>query len=95
MRKWDVHAGADDARSEKPSSNLDKGGLFLLPGIGASTLLLVETPSLKVGILLGIAVWSFCRAFFAFYVIEKYVDPGFRFSELISLLRYWFRGRNR
>ena len=80
---------------KSPAAIRTKGVLFLVLGIEASTILLVETPSLKVGILLGIAVWSFCRAFFAFYVIEKYVDPGFRFSELISLLRYWFRGRNR
>jgi len=35
------------------------------------------------------AIWSFCRVYyFAFYVIERYIDPSFRFSGLISALRY-------
>ena len=39
--------------------------------------------------------WGFCRAYyFAFYVIEKYVDRRFRFSGLGSFVKYWFtRGR--
>jgi hypothetical protein len=42
-----------------------------------------------VAVLLAIAVWCFCRAYyFAFYVIEKYVDPTFRFSGLGSAVRY-------
>jgi hypothetical protein len=43
----------------------------------------------KTALLLGITVWAFCRAYyFAFYVIERYVDPGYRFAGLLSLLRY-------
>ncbi len=54
-----------------------KGGIFLLIGVVASTLLLLESPSLKVALLLALAVWAFCRAYyFAFYVIEHYADPG-------------------
>ena len=42
--------------------------------------------------LLAVAVWAFARAYyFAFYVIEHYVDPGYRFSGLISFLRYALR----
>ena len=87
---------ADTMRDLKgPAAIWTKGILFLLLGIGASTLLLVETPSFKVCMLLGITVWSFCRAYyFAFYVIERYVDPGFRFSGLIAFIRYWMRRRN-
>jgi len=34
-------------------------------------------------------IWSFCRAYyFAFYVIERYVDPRFKFSGLFSALKY-------
>ena len=40
-------------------------------------------------LLLGVAIWSFCRAYyFAFYVIERYVDPSFKFSGLFSVLKY-------
>ena len=71
-----------------------KGGLFLLVGILSSLLLILEKPTLKVTVLLGIAVWCFCRAYyFAFYVIEKYVDPSFRFSGLGSFLAYLMRRR--
>ena len=66
-----------------------KGGLFLALGGLASFLLLVEAPSAKVAMLLGIAVWSFARAYyFAFHVIEHYVDPTFKFSGLSAFLRY-------
>lgn len=71
-----------------------KGGLFILLGIAASALILLECPSLKVALLLGLAVWSFARAYyFAFYVIEHYIDPGFKFSGLGALARYLLRRR--
>jgi len=64
-----------------------KGILFLLIGIAASALLLLEMATIKTGLLLALAVWAFCRAYyFAFYVIERYVDPEFRFSGLGSAL---------
>jgi hypothetical protein len=66
-----------------------KGILFLAVGVLASALLVLEAPTLKVAVLLAIAVWCFCRAYyFAFYVIGKYVDPAFRFSGLWSAARY-------
>ena len=71
-----------------------KGMLFLLIGVVSSVLLLLESPSLKVGLLLALAVWAFCRAYyFAFYVIEHYADPGYRFAGLISFLGYALRRR--
>lgn len=71
-----------------------KGVLFLLIGVVSSVLLLLESPSLKVGLLLALAVWAFCRAYyFAFYVIEHYADPGYRFAGLISFLGYALRRR--
>jgi hypothetical protein len=66
-----------------------KAVLFLLLGFGSGTLLLLEHPSWHVAFCLGIAIWSFCRFYyFAFYVIEHYVDPGWRFSGLWSFARY-------
>ncbi|HZV35131.1 MAG TPA: hypothetical protein VFB72_11210 [Verrucomicrobiae bacterium] len=71
-----------------------KGILFLLVGISSATLLLIENPTLKAAALLAITVWCFCRFYYcAFYVIEHYVDPGYRFSGLWSFARYLFRRR--
>ncbi|MEN9572800.1 MAG: hypothetical protein RL514_655 [Verrucomicrobiota bacterium] len=69
-----------------------KGWLFLLLGLASAALVLVEAPSLKVAALLALAVWSFCRAYyFAFYVLERYVDPGYKFSGLGSFVGYLLR----
>ena len=66
-----------------------KGMLFLFLGLVAAALLLFERPTMKVGLLLALAVWCFCRFYyFAFYVIEHYVDPSYRFSGLLSFMRY-------
>ncbi len=71
-----------------------KGFLFLLTGFAAAGLLLVDHPDFRTGLLLLIAVWSFCRFYyFAFYVIQHYVDPSYHFSGLTSFVRYlWSRG---
>ena len=62
-----------------------KGFLFLVVGVLSGTLLILEARSMKVAVLLAVTVWSFCRFYyFAFYVIEHYVDPGYRFSGLWS-----------
>ncbi|MES2568772.1 MAG: hypothetical protein V4710_01805 [Verrucomicrobiota bacterium] len=66
-----------------------KGILFLFAGLLSSTLLILEAPSLRIAFLLVVALWSFCRFYyFAFYVIEHYVDPGFRFAGLGAFLKY-------
>ncbi len=71
-----------------------KGILFLAVGMLSAILLLLETPTLKTALLLTIAIWCFCRFYyFAFYVIERYVDPGFRFSGLWMFARYLFQTR--
>ena len=70
-----------------------KGGLFVVLGVLASGLLLAETPTLRSVSLLTIAIWSFCRAYyFAFYVIEHYVDPDYRFAGLLHFARYVILG---
>jgi hypothetical protein len=72
-----------------------KGMVFLFIGVAASALLLIESPTVRVGILLAVTIWAFCRAYyFAFYVIEHYVDSSYRFSGLISFLAYAFRRRS-
>jgi hypothetical protein len=72
-----------------PGSMKLKAALFLFAGVFACALLLLERPTLKVALLLVVAIWCFCRAYyFVFYVIEHYVDPGYKFSGLISFARY-------
>lgn len=69
-----------------------KGILFLLLGLLTAALLLLERPTAKTALLLVLAVWAFCRFYyFAFYVMERYVDPNYRFSGLFSFLRYLIR----
>lgn len=69
-----------------------KGILFLLGGIIASVILLVEYPNLKVAVLLAVSVWCFARSYyFAFYVIEHYVDSNYKFSGIWSFVRYLCR----
>jgi hypothetical protein len=71
-----------------------KGVLFLLIGVASAALLIIETRTLKAGVLLAISVWCFCRFYyFAFYVIEHYVDPGYRFSGLWSFACYLLKRR--
>ena len=71
-----------------------KGFLFVGCGLIASALLLAEHPSIKTAALLGVAVWSFARAYyFVFYVIEHYIDPGYRYAGLLSFARYLARRR--
>ena len=69
-----------------------KAFLFLLIGLLSSFLLIVERPTLRVVVLLALAIWAFARAYyFAFYVIEHYVDPTYRFAGLWSFAMYLAR----
>ncbi|NTX40329.1 hypothetical protein HUA74_39755 [Myxococcus sp. CA051A] len=71
-----------------------KAILFVVIGLMSSALVLLQLPEWRVLLLLSLAIWAFCRAYyFAFYVIEKYIDPSFRFSGLGSVLRYLINRR--
>lgn len=66
-----------------------KGGLFLLLGLMAAGLLVSEHPEWRFVALLALTIWAFARAYyFAFYVVEHYVDPNFRFAGLWAFARY-------
>jgi hypothetical protein len=66
-----------------------KGVLFLVLGVLASALLVLQAPTLTVVGLLVLSVRAFCRSYyFAFYVIGHYVDTSYRFSGLLSFSRY-------
>ena len=71
-----------------------KGGLFLVGGVLASAVLLLENLHWKTALLLGLAVWCFCRAYyFAFYVVQHYVDPRYKFAGLGQFVMYLLWGR--
>ena len=66
-----------------------KGLLFLLCGIMAAAIVMADSMKWQTAVLLTIAIWSFCRAYyFAFYVIEHYVDVNFRFAGLWDFAVY-------
>lgn len=63
----------------------------LLLGVGgiASTIIWLDNPRWRTVALLSLAIWGFCRAYyFAFYVIEHYIDRRFRFAGLLDFARY-------
>ena len=69
-----------------------QGFLFLFLGLLSAALLFFERPTLRVALLLILAIWCFCRFYyFSFYVIERYVDPSYRFAGLISFAWYLMR----
>lgn len=69
-----------------------KAVLFLLLGTISAALLLAGDFSLQNLLLLGLVIWSFCRVYyFAFYVIEHYVDSSYRFAGLFSFAKYLLR----
>jgi hypothetical protein len=71
-----------------------KGILFLLIGCSAAVLLLASRASLRDALLLVLCIWAFCRAYyFAFYVIEHYVDPTFKFSGIGSAILHLVRAK--
>ena len=77
---------------KNPNLIYAKGLLFLLAGTIAAGFLVAETPSFKIALLLAISIWCFCRAYyFAFYVIEHYVDSSYKFAGLTSFIAYLIR----
>ncbi|MBC7806642.1 MAG: hypothetical protein H7145_10870 [Akkermansiaceae bacterium] len=77
--------------SDLKSSNAmyGKAVLFLVGAVGSAAGLFVRSPDLRTAFLLAVLVWSSCRLYyFLFYVIERYIDPSFRFDGLFSAIRY-------
>jgi len=71
-----------------------KGMLFLLLGILSGGLLILDKPTITTFILLLITVWSFARFYyFMFYVITNYIDSDFKYSGIISFIKYWLSKR--
>ncbi len=73
-RSWLIHA---------------KGVLFVVLGVLAALLLLADRPTLKTAFLLAVTIWSFCRFYYyLFYVLDRYLGRGKRFSGVADALWY-------
>ncbi|WP_425400561.1 hypothetical protein [Aeoliella sp.] len=71
-----------------------KAALLLAIGVVSSVLLLLFAPDWRVAVLLALAVWAFCRAYyFAFYVIEHYIDGEYSYSGLFDFAKCQALGR--
>ena len=80
---------------KSPRAMYLKAGLFVAIGLLSAAMLLMLTSDWRVVVLLAVCVWAFCRAYyFAFYVIEHYIDGEYRFAGLIDFARYLL-GRRR
>lgn len=66
-----------------------KAGLLLFLGVFAGVLLIIEAGSWSAVAFYLISVWAFCRAYyFAFYVVQQYIDPRYRFAGLWDFTCY-------
>jgi hypothetical protein len=73
-----------------------KAALFAGIGLLSAWLLWISVPTFKSAVLLILCVWAFCRLYyFAFYVIEKYIDPAFKFSGVLDALRYLLKSKDK
>jgi hypothetical protein len=78
------------ANIESPFWLWIKGGLFVAIGCLCLVFVAMVTQSMQLVAVCCLAIWAFCRAYyFAFYVIENYIDPKFRFAGLLSVLGYF------
>jgi len=67
---------------------------FIVIGAIGGTLLILDQPTLRTVILLCLVIWAMCRAYyFAFYVMQRWVDPNYRFTGLLSMARFLLKSR--
>lgn len=65
-----------------------KAGLFVVIGLVSAALVILESPTTRTVLFLALTIWAFCRAYyFAFYVIEHYLDPGFKYAGLWDFVK--------
>ncbi len=65
-------------------------------GTCSALVIVLACPSIRIVLLLATSVWSFARLYYyAFYVLERYIDPEFRYAGLFSLAHYLLKNRSR
>ena len=73
-----------------------KAALFVVIAVIAAAFLVCQSPTWTTALCVGALAWASSRAYyFAFYVIERYVDPSFRFAGLGSAAMWLWRHRSR
>lgn len=84
----------DDLKN--PVALRSKGWLFLLLGLVASALLLMDGFNWQRLVLLGIAVWAFCRFYyFLFHVLQGYAGRDRPYAGLLDAMRWAAKGREK
>ena len=69
-----------------------KAILFLIIGITGFLYCWSITFDIPLFLTLLVTIWAWCRLYyFIFYVIEKYVDSGYKFSGIINFFCYVFK----
>jgi hypothetical protein len=75
-----------------PTALRVKGALFALLALLAAALLILESPTWRPAALVCVLAWAAARTYyFVFYVLERHVDPSFRYAGIIALLRAMMR----
>ncbi len=73
-----------------------KGFMFGAILLVSCAVIVLWTRDWGVAGMLGLVIWSSARGYyFMFYVIEKYVDPRYRFAGVFDFVMYLFRGSSR
>ncbi len=74
---------------KSPTAIYFKGFSFVFICMAASALLLVEHFSWRHLFLLLVSIWAACRSYyFAFYVIQNFVDEDYKFAGIWDFARY-------
>lgn len=69
-----------------------KGWLFVVCGLLAAALILIQSPSFLTALLLAVCTWAFSRwTYFLYNVMPTYVNSEFRYQGMRSLFRGTFR----
>jgi hypothetical protein len=69
-----------------------KALLLVFIGLLSAAMLLAMNPTGQTAVLMGLAIWASCRLYyFAFYVIEHYIDPGYHYSGICSACLHFMR----
>ena len=73
-----------------------KGFLFAFLGALGALGIWLQIPDWRTALLLAITIWAYCRFYyFAFYVIEHYVDSEFKFAGLWAMLIWLWQKRQK
>lgn len=66
-----------------------KAAMFAGIAVCCAALLWMERPGWRTAALVALLAWASARVYyFMFYVIGNYADPDFKFSGVVSFLRY-------